>query len=95
MINVDCATDGKIVEFSVKDNGVGIPADKQAKIFEKFYQVDTSASRSHGGFGIGLSICKSVVEKHGGHIEVRSAPYEGSTFTVKLPVQINSTVCAD
>ncbi len=95
LITVECGCDGKIVEFSVKDNGVGIPLDKQTKIFEKFFQVDTSASRSHGGFGIGLSICKSVVEKHGGKISVLSEPGQGSTFTVKLPVQTNSAVCAD
>jgi signal transduction histidine kinase len=69
--------------------------DKQSKIFEKFFQVDTSASRAHGGFGIGLSICKSVVEKHGGTIAVSSAPSEGSKFTVKLPAQINGAVCAE
>jgi len=94
-IDVTCESDGKTVEFSVSDTGVGIPLDKQSKIFEKFYQVDTSSSRTHGGFGIGLSICKSVVEKHGGEILVSSLPGNGATFTVKLPVQITSAACAD
>jgi signal transduction histidine kinase len=75
----------KYVEVHVKDNGIGIPADKLEYIFDKFYQVDSTSSRSHGGSGLGLFITKSIVEEHGGSINVESMPGKGSLFAVTLP----------
>jgi len=72
------------VKISVKDNGVGIPADKQKDLFKKFYQVDASLTREIGGSGLGLSICKGIVEVHGGKIGVQSTPDIGSTFTFTI-----------
>ncbi|KKM19089.1 hypothetical protein LCGC14_1659130 [marine sediment metagenome] len=72
------------VKISVKDNGVGIPADKQKNLFKKFYQVDASLTREIGGSGLGLSICKGIVEFHGGKIGVQSTPDIGSTFTFTI-----------
>ena len=72
------------VKISVKDNGVGIPADKQKDLFKKFYQVDASLTREIGGSGLGLSICKGIVEFHGGKIGVQSTLDIGTTFTFTI-----------
>jgi signal transduction histidine kinase len=73
------------IKISVKDNGPGIPMEKQRNLFKKFYQVDTSLTREVGGSGLGLAICKGLVEEHGGKISVESAPGTGSTFSFTLP----------
>ena len=78
-------------QIAVTDNGIGIPADLQAKVFETFYQADSSASREYGGAGLGLSIVKSYIEAHGGEVSVRSEPGKGSTFTLLLPIEPAST----
>jgi len=75
----------KEVKISVKDNGPGIPIDKQENLFKKFYQVDTSLTREVGGSGLGLAICKGLIEEHGGTILAESKPGIGSTFTFTLP----------
>ena len=54
--------------FTVKDNGKGIPKDKIDKLFKRFYQIDSSPARKHGGSGLGLVICQGIVEAHGGRI---------------------------
>ena len=69
----------------VEDSGVGIPQDQFEKIFESFYQVDSSSTREFGGAGLGLAIVKSFVEGHGGMVRVASEPGHGSRFTVILP----------
>ena len=73
------------VIFYVNDNGIGISDEEQGKIFKRFYQVDTSARRSRTGSGLGLSICKSLVEGLGGEIWVESKPGFGSSFYFKIP----------
>ncbi len=75
--------DGSI-EFFVKDNGEGIPSNQQKKIFNKLYQVDSSESRRHGGLGLGLAICKKLVETMNGKILVKSEVGMGSTFYFSL-----------
>lgn len=75
----------EVVELRVSDNGMGIPAEEQERIFERFYRVDYARSRSDGGSGLGLSIVRHIVLAHGGTISVWSAPGQGSTFTVRLP----------
>jgi signal transduction histidine kinase len=71
--------------FAVKDNGVGLSARAQKKIFNRFYQVDSRLSRRGEGCGLGLSIVKFIVDAHKGAIEVESKAGEGSMFTIKLP----------
>jgi len=78
----DCPSEIKI---SVKDNGIGIPKEKQKDLFKKFYQVDTSLTREKGGSGLGLAICKGIIENHGGDILVESETGEGATFSFSLP----------
>ncbi len=75
-----------MVAISVKDTGIGIPAEHLDKIFEKFYQVEGSLQRSHGGTGLGLAITKGLVEAQKGKIFVKSEPGKGSTFTFTLPL---------
>ena len=71
--------------FSVADTGIGIDAAFHQRIFDRFFQVDSSKTRQYEGTGIGLSIAKNIVEAHGGAISVSSAHGEGSCFTVRLP----------
>lgn len=82
-----------VVEITVKDNGIGMEKKQLDKIFERFYQVDTSLSRNAEGVGIGLFLVKSLVELHGGKISIESEVGHGSTFKIELPVKsaISST----
>ena len=68
------------IQFSVKDNGIGIPKERQERLFKPFSQVDTATTRKFGGTGLGLAICKGIVEAMDGKISVDSAEGEGSTF---------------
>lgn len=73
------------VTLEVSDQGVGLAADEQERIFERFYRVDDALSRKTQGTGLGLYLARAVVEAHGGHIAVESQPGKGSTFRITLP----------
>lgn len=73
------------VVVSVIDNGRGIPPDAKDQIFKKFYQADTTSTREKGGSGLGLSICKGIVEAHGGTIWMDSEISKGTTFSFTIP----------
>ena len=75
------------LQFSVRDTGIGIPADKQDAIFEKFTQADSSITRKYEGTGLGLAITRRIVEQMGGRIWVESRPGEGSTFFFTIPFE--------
>jgi two-component system, OmpR family, phosphate regulon sensor histidine kinase PhoR len=85
-IDVSVASDGAQVAVEVSDNGIGIPPEDCARIFERFYRVDRSRSREMGGTGLGLSIVKHIAQSHGGAIEVQSVVGKGSSFRLTLPV---------
>ena len=71
--------------FTVEDNGIGIPPDKVDNLFKKFYQIDTSATRRHGGTGLGLVICKGIIEAHGGVIWIDKYFLKGAAVHFTLP----------
>jgi two-component system heavy metal sensor histidine kinase CusS len=75
------------VRVIVKDSGIGIPAEHLPHVFDRFYRVDKARSREQGGTGLGLTIARSIVVAHGGSIELTSAPGQGTTFLVTLPVE--------
>jgi len=77
-----------ILKIEVKDNGIGISAEKQQQIFNLFEQEDGSSERSYQGAGLGLTISRQLAMLMGGDIEVRSEPGVGSTFTLKVPVEV-------
>ncbi len=80
------------LEISVRDTGVGIPADKHEQVFEAFAQADASTTRRYGGSGLGLSITRRLVALMGGCIRLDSAPGRGSTFVIALPLQASAPV---
>jgi signal transduction histidine kinase len=82
------------VLFSVRDEGLGIPADEQGRIFEKFYRLDPHMTRGVGGTGLGLYICNELVGRMGGHIWVESTPGQGSSFLFQLPAATSATALA-
>jgi signal transduction histidine kinase len=74
------------VRLAVSDRGIGIPRSEHRRIFEKFYRVETSLVHTTKGSGLGLALVQHIAEAHGGQVELTSAPGEGSTFTLSLPV---------
>jgi signal transduction histidine kinase len=91
-ITVTARQEGDCLYISVADTGEGIPAEDLTLIFERFYRVDKSRTRATGGTGLGLTIAKRLVEAHGGRIDVRSRPGQGTTFTFSLPVSNDLTI---
>jgi signal transduction histidine kinase len=73
------------VHVTVRDTGIGIPAEEQEWIFKPFHQLESSLTRSHGGVGIGLALAKNLVELHGGQIWVESEVGQGSAFHFTIP----------
>lgn len=84
-VAISARTKGFVVEIAVADQGEGIPAAAQERIFERFYRVDAARSRATGGTGLGLAIVKHICTNHGGEVTVWSSPGHGSTFTIRLP----------
>ena len=75
----------RVVEVRVCDTGIGIPPAERAKVFDAFYQVDSSSTREYGGTGLGLSIVKRIVEAHDGTVRVTDNEPTGAVFVVTLP----------
>jgi len=82
---VSLATHDRSAMITVKDTGIGIPAEEHSRIFERFYRVNSDRSRKTGGTGLGLAIAQAIVHRHQGQIVVKSEVDQGSIFTVRLP----------
>lgn len=85
-IRLEVGTAGQRVRIAVQDQGPGIPIAEHKRIFQKFYRVDDRLSRSQEGSGLGLAIVHHVMKAHKGHVDVKSAPGHGSTFTLSIPI---------
>ena len=85
-IGIRSRREGDAVKVSIRDSGIGIPAESLPHVFDRFYRADPARSRDSGGSGLGLSLARWIAEAHGGTIEVESAVGRGSTFTVTLPL---------
>ncbi|MGQ9909911.1 MAG: ATP-binding protein [Candidatus Flexifilum sp.] len=85
-VRVSAARDGDRIRVSVSDTGIGIPEAELERVFERFYRVQSDRRSEVEGTGLGLAIARTIVEQHGGQIDVRSAPGQGSTFTFTLPL---------
>jgi signal transduction histidine kinase len=88
-VRVATFTEAGAAVLQVSDTGVGIPAADLPRIFDRFYRVEKARSRADGHTGLGLAICKAIVDAEGGNIEVASTVGLGTTFTVRLPVAKN------
>jgi signal transduction histidine kinase len=86
-VRVSVATRNDRVVYRVVDTGIGIPESMQGLVFEEFRQVDGSSTRRYGGSGLGLSLAQRLAHLLGGEIYLESAPGEGSTFMVDLPLE--------
>lgn len=86
-VSVFDLSDENFLRIEVQDSGIGIPKEKLASVFERFFQVDNSSTREFGGTGLGLSIVKSFVDAHQGEIQVESDSGQGSVFTVLFPIE--------
>ena len=85
-VRVTLDADHKFFYIKVSDSGIGIPEEAQDRIFERFYRVDKARSRETGGSGLGLAITRNVVLMHKGAIKLTSREGEGSTFTIRIPL---------
>jgi two-component system phosphate regulon sensor histidine kinase PhoR len=91
-IELKVLSENNLICFSVKDNGIGMTRKQTRKIFDRFYQTDTSLSRRAEGTGLGLSIVKFIVDAHKGTISVDSELGKGTTFTIRLTAKQLSSV---
>lgn len=87
VIRISTKLDGALLMIAINDNGIGIAAEHQKKIFERFYRIMDGELHTSKGFGLGLNFVKKVVDAHHGKIEVASEPGTGSTFTIKLSLK--------
>jgi len=78
--------DDSTIQIKVSDTGIGIPAEALPRVFDRFFLVDSSRSQGSGGTGLGLAIVKSIVELHGGHVEIASQPGHGTQVTLHIPI---------
>ena len=86
-VAVSAAARPPYIVVKIADNGIGIPPDELPFIFEPFYRVDKSRTKDTGGFGLGLSLCRTIMDAHEGKIEVESTPDVGTTVTLFFPIE--------
>ena len=85
-ISITARRENSSLHITIKDTGIGIPADSFSELFQEFYQVDSGSTRKYEGTGLGLAISKRIVEMHGGKIEFESIYGQGSSFHIRLPL---------
>jgi signal transduction histidine kinase len=86
-VELGARSEGEAVVFWIRDHGIGITPDQEQRIFERFYQGDSSTTRRFSGAGLGLSMVRDLLTHLGGTMELQSEPGSGSTFTVRLPLK--------
>jgi two-component system phosphate regulon sensor histidine kinase PhoR len=86
LITIYARRAGEKAEISVADTGCGVPVEDQPRIFERFYQSENALLVRHGGFGLGLTVARVIVEQHGGRIWLHSKPEPGATFSFTIPL---------
>jgi signal transduction histidine kinase len=84
-VEIDLKQDADTVTLRIRDDGPGIPQNDIPNLFEPFFRVDRSRSKKTGGYGLGLSICKRIMEVHGGSISVTNNPGRGASFVLSFP----------
>ena len=89
-IIVNLKAEAKQAVILVKDSGIGIPTDQLDKVFDRFYQVDSSQTREYEGSGIGMALAKELIELHHGSITVESEEGRGTTFTISIPLRLEN-----
>ena len=82
----DSGNNFNMILFTVQDNGIGIKLEKADKLFQKFYQIDTGPTRKHAGTGLGLVVCRGIIDAHGGKIWVDNTRRIGAAIKFTLPV---------
>jgi signal transduction histidine kinase len=85
-VKLSALQESNLVNFSVRDSGIGIPEERIAEIFEPFHQLDGSVTRRYSGTGLGLAMVHRILEAHGSPMSVESSPGEGTCFTFSLPI---------
>jgi signal transduction histidine kinase len=86
-VHISLQSDDRRLTFKVKDTGIGIPPEKLARLFERFYRVQQRGTERIKGTGLGLFIVKHIAQRHGGDVTVETEPGVGSTFTLWLPME--------
>ena len=89
-VTLSCRSDPSSIHIRVSDSGIGIPADALPRVFDRFFRVDSSRSQGSGGTGLGLAIVKSIVELHGGQVEIASEPGQGTQVALRIPILFTS-----
>jgi two-component system, OmpR family, sensor histidine kinase BaeS len=85
-IRIACHIAAGDAVLEISDSAPGIPEEMLPRIFERLFRVESSRNRASGGAGLGLAICKNIVEAHGGHIDASQSPLGGITITVQIPL---------
>jgi CheY-like chemotaxis protein len=91
-VELTLTCEGEVLKIEVRDTGIGIEPERQARIFESFHQIDSGLSRNYPGLGLGLALVQKLLALMGGEIAAVSEPKKGSTFTVRLPIRLPQAV---